>query len=72
MKHKETYICKRLRLLEYLIKRGFEVKATIPEPTNPKYCNWIFDNSDELEMALDEYFSENRGQIRLAQSSTIK
>lgn len=63
MKHKETYICKRLRLLEYLIKKGFEVKATIPEPQNPKYCNWIFENSDELETALDEYFSKNRGQI---------
>jgi hypothetical protein len=57
MKHKETYVCKRLRLLEYLINRGFEVKATIPEPTNPKYRNWIFENSDELESVLNEYFS---------------
>lgn len=59
MRHsRETYTVKRLRLLEYLLDRGFEVEATIPEPKNPKYCNWIIKNSDALEVALDEYFAE--------------
>ena len=58
MRHKEYYTVKRLRLLEYLINKGFEVEATIPEPTNPRMKNWIFRNCDALEEAITEYFNK--------------
>lgn len=57
IKHKETYCCKRLRLLEYLLSKDFEPYATVPDANNYKYKNWLFHNSEELELALDEYFS---------------
>lgn len=53
---RKYYTCKRLRLLQYLMERGFTPEATIPDPTNPKYKWWLFNNSCELETALEEYF----------------
>jgi hypothetical protein len=57
-KHKkEFYTCKRWRLLQYLMERGFEPMETMPDPMNPKYCWWKFANSVEFEAAIDEYFA---------------
>lgn len=56
MKHGEYYTVKRLRLLEYLLKNGFEPESTIHDPTNIKYNWWIFKNSCELETCIDTYF----------------
>ncbi len=58
MKHGEYYTCQRLRLLEYLIKRGFEPIKDIPDPMNWRYRHWIFKNDEKLEDALTEYFSQ--------------
>ena len=58
IKHGKYYTCCRLRLLEYLLKKGFEPIKDIPDPHNWKYRHWIFENSVELEDALDEYFEE--------------
>ena len=58
MKHGDTFCCKRLRLLEHLLSKGFEPYATIPEATNYKYKNWLFYNSDELEETIDSYFKQ--------------
>lgn len=59
MKHNETYTVKRLRLLQYLVNKGFKEYTIIPDPTSTKKYNWfIFQNSKELEQAVNEYFSE--------------
>jgi hypothetical protein len=60
MKHGEYYTCQRLRLLEFLLKRGFEPIKDIPDPMNWKFRHWIFKNSAELEDALTEYFYQFR------------
>jgi hypothetical protein len=60
MKHGEFYCCKRLRLLEYLMKRGFEPIKDIPDPYNWKYRQWIFKNNEQLEEALEEYFNQHK------------
>lgn len=60
IKHGETYCCRRLRLLEYLLNKGFEPYATIPEPTNYKYKNWLFYNSPALERVITEYFNSKK------------
>lgn len=58
-KHKSKhYVCKRLRLLEYLMRRGFAPITDVPDPTNWKYRHWIFENSPALETALEEYFEK--------------
>ena len=58
IKHGETYCCKRLRLLEFLLAEGFEPYTTVPDSQNWKYKNWLFHNSVELEAALDRYFND--------------
>lgn len=59
VKHKSAYYTvKRLRLLEYLMNRGFEPVKVIPDPNNPKYKWWLFENSAELEKVIDAYFSK--------------
>lgn len=58
-KHKqEYYICKRLRLLEFLRKKGFVPFITLPDINNPKYNVWKFKNTPELEDAINEYFGK--------------
>ena len=57
MKHGNYYSCRRLRLLEYLLQKGFEPVQTVPDHTNWRFKNWIFENSAELEAALTEYFN---------------
>lgn len=54
---KPYYTVKRLRLLQYLKERGHMESATIPDPTNPKYNWWLFDNTPELEMDIEAYFN---------------
>lgn len=54
---KDVFICKRLRLLEYLIKKGHEAIGTQPDVDNPYYKNWIFENNDKLTADLEYYFN---------------
>lgn len=50
------YTCRRWRMLEWLMNRGFEPVQTLPDPTNVKYKIWLFDNTEELQAAVEEYF----------------
>lgn len=56
--HRDTYACKRLRTLEYLQKNGFKPFATVPDPSNPKYNWWLFENSPEFEKCITAYFEQ--------------
>ena len=58
--HGEVFCCKRLRLLEALLDAGFKPYATVPEPNNFTYNNWLFRNSPSLEKFLTNYFDEKR------------
>ena len=52
-----TYYCKRIRMLEYLIGKGFKPYATLPDIHNPAYKVWAFEWNDALDEAMNEYFS---------------
>lgn len=59
MKHNATYTVKRLRLLTWLVNRGFKDYDIIPDPTSTKNYNWfVFENTEALEEAVNEYFSK--------------
>ena len=60
LKYGEYYTCKRLRLLSYLMDRGFKDWKPLPDATNPKYSVWITKNSVELEAAVAEYFIDKK------------
>lgn len=53
----QKYICKRLKLLDFLMKRGFEPIDTIPDAMNPKFRWWTFHKTPELMNAVEEYYS---------------
>lgn len=54
-----TYTVKRLRLLQFLVNKGFKDYVVIPDPTTNKNYNWfIFEKTPELEEALREYYSK--------------
>jgi len=52
------YICKRLRMLEYLRKKGFVPQRTMPDINNPKFNVWQFEYTSDLEQAIRIYFAE--------------
>lgn len=55
------YYCQRLRLLTFLISKGFKEYTVIPDPTSRNGYNWfVFDRSDEFDAAIDEYFAQFR------------
>lgn len=54
------YVVKRIRLLDYLVARRLFPANIIPDATNPKYKNWIYKRTPELEEALAEYPPFNR------------
>ncbi len=52
-----TYIVKRLRLLQYLTEKGFTEYTVVPDPTSTKGYNWfIFKTSPEFLDVLNQYF----------------
>ena len=63
-KHKDTYTCKRLRMLEYLTKKGYTPFATIPDPTNSKYNWWLFENSPTFEACVNAYFEQLKARSK--------
>lgn len=59
-KHGKVFVCTRLRMLNYLRKLGFIPFETVAEIDNPKYLNWLFENSPELEIAINNYFNTQK------------
>lgn len=51
------YFCKRLRLLIFLEKKGFKYIHVIKDKKNPNYSIWLFEDSEELRKAVEEYYS---------------
>lgn len=59
MKYGDTYCVKRMRLLYFLVNKGFRDYEVVPDPTSTKGYNWfLFKNSEELEAAVEEYFAQ--------------
>lgn len=59
MKSNATYTVKRLRLLQYLVNKGFKEYTIIPDPTSTKNYNWfVFENTEALAEAVAEYFAK--------------
>lgn len=57
LKYGEYFVCKRLRMLEYLRAKGHLPIAIIPDCNNPRYSVWRFKNNPDLDKAIDEWFN---------------
>ena len=53
----KLYVCKRIRLLNYLLNKGFQFIKTEKDRTNPDYNVWIFIETPELRSEIEEYYS---------------
>jgi hypothetical protein len=52
---KRTYVCRRLKLCNYLRERGFIPYAIEPDRNNGMYDVFLFDASPELNAAVIDY-----------------
>lgn len=56
-KHGKTFLCKRLNMMEWLADRGHLPFKTQREKANPKFFNWIYLNTPQLERDVELWFS---------------
>lgn len=50
------YTCKRLRMYEWLTRRGWKPIRTIPDTDNASYINWIYEATKEFKQDVKLYF----------------
>ena len=53
------YVCRRLRICTYLLQNGFNYVAEVEDKHNPKYKVWLFENTPELHVAVENYYSKD-------------
>lgn len=51
------YVCKRIKLLNWLMEKGFMFIEARKDKYNSNYNVWIFIETPELKTAVDEYYS---------------
>lgn len=54
----QTYVCRRIRLYDFLSKKGFQPINVVADKYDSNRVVWIYKNTPELEAAIEEYYSE--------------
>lgn len=54
---KKFYVCRRLRLYNYLVQAGYRPVEYRVDKFNPDYLVWIFENSAELQNVITKYYN---------------
>ena len=49
-----------LSLAEYLTSKGFNYIRKVQDINNPRYFNWIFEDTPQLHIAIHEYKKDTR------------
>lgn len=52
-----TYVCKRARMADYLMNKGFNPYKVAPDRDNSMYDVFLFTGTPELYKAVAEYVS---------------
>ncbi len=52
------YVCRKMRLCNYLLQQGFTYIKQCIDKDNPKFNIWLFKNTPELHIAIEEYYSK--------------
>lgn len=55
VKRMETKIIYTLKLARFLKEKGIEHLYTVPDKHNPKYVNWVYEDTAALNAAMAEY-----------------
>ena len=51
----DTKIIYTLKLTKFLLSKGLHYIDTVPDTHNPKYINWVFEDTAALNAAMAEY-----------------
>ena len=54
-KEQHFYIAKTLRMMNYLVRQGFDCIKVKTDRNNPKFKIFIFEDSEELRNCLKHY-----------------
>ena len=52
------YVCRKLRLCNYLLSKGFKYIKSEPMRDKPVWKVWIFESTPELWMEVNNYYSQ--------------
>lgn len=52
----KTYVCKRIRLFNFLSTKGFYPYKVDKDRRNKKYLVWLYIDTPELSNAVSEYY----------------
>lgn len=52
------YVCRRMKLCSFLLSKGFKYEREEKDKYNERYNVWIFKNSPELRLAVEEYYGQ--------------
>lgn len=54
----KTYVCKKIKLYNYLTSKGFVPFRIAPDLFDCKRLVWLYDDCDDLQAAITEYYSK--------------
>ena len=60
------YFCTRLRLMQYLVDKGYKIAGTMPNKYRDDMIVWMFIKTPELMQDVDNYFKNinKKGEIK--------
>lgn len=56
-KKDSIYVCRKIRLLNHLLNKGFMFIRTEQDKYKPNYNVWLFKDTIELRNSIEEYYS---------------
>ena len=51
------YVCTKMKLLTYLMKRGYMYIKIDKDRNNPRYTVWLFEDTPELREEVSRYYA---------------
>ena len=61
MENETMYVCRKIRLCSFLLKKGFEYEIEREDRNNSERKVWLFRSTPELYNAIEEYYSLIKG-----------
>ena len=52
----KTYVCKKIKLYEYLTNKGYKPYRVATDIYNAERKVWLYDDSDNLRKDIDNYY----------------
>lgn len=56
MNYKKEYVCKRLRMYDWLTMRGWRPERLVTDIQNANYVNWVYKTNPEFNADVELYF----------------